>query len=95
MPDEGNNNLSTAAGRMKAVVIGMSSYSSFSKIYFSLFIYLFSTQCSLWDVSSQPRFEPKRLVMRVMSPNHSPAREFPPSHLKLLVRKGSRVLIKS
>lgn len=61
MPDEGNNNLSTAAGRMKAVVIGMSSYSSFSKIYFSLFIYLFSTQCSLWDVSSPTKVRTQAL----------------------------------
>ena len=55
------NNLSTAAGRMEAMVIGMPSYSSFSKMYFSLFIYLFSTPCSLWDVSSPTRVRTQAL----------------------------------
>ena len=77
MPDEGNNNLSTAAGRMEAVVIGMSSYSSFSKMYFILFIYFFATYVACGMLVPQPRLEPRPLTVSVVSPNHSPAREFP------------------
>ena len=44
-----------------------------------LLSFLLAMRCDLWDLSSRPGIEPRATEVRMLSPNHWIAREFPPS----------------